>query len=575
MQRYFPIVNWIQGYSKKTFLKDLAGGLTVGVVAVPQGMAYAMIAGLPPVHGLYAAMVPLLAYIFLGTSKHLAIGPVAMDSLLVAAGLATLSVTGVENYIALAILLAFMVGSIQLLLGLFRMGFLANFMSKPVISAFTTAAALIIMFSQMKYLLGVNMQGSSYFYDIVAQVARQLPHLHWPDFAIGLLGIMGMVVLRKVGQRTLSVLAVVILGIAAAYFLHLDRYAVAMVGQIPKGLPTFALPSWEWQYVEKLAPMAIALAFFGYLEVISIGKGLEEKDGVETIRPDQELLALGASNILGSFFRGMPISASFARSAINRELGSQTPLSLLFSGAMVALTLLFLTPLFQYLPNAILAAIIMVSVFSLMDFGYARELWNRRRDEFLVWVATFAITLFLGIVEGILIGMLVALLLMVYRTSKPHFAVLGKIKGTEYYKNVDRFGDGVEVRRDVLIVRFDAQLYFANTAYFKQMLYKSIEAKGTDLRAVVLNAEAINYIDATGVSMLEKLIAELHQKGLQFYIVGANGPTRDILYSSALVDALGEQCLCARIQDAVAYFDHPSHIAEVWHKVAHQNQGRR
>ena len=553
-------------------LNDMLAGLTVGIVLIPQGMAYAMVAGLPPVYGLYASVFPLLVYLFLGTSRQVAIGPVAMDSLLVATGLGALAITGIENYIAMAIFLAFMVGSIQFILGLLRMGFLVNFLSRPVISGFTSGVAFVIIFSQLKHLLGIDIENSSMFHELVLNVIGKLGGTNMYDLALGTAGIVVIVLLKKWNKKIPSVLVVVILGILAVYFLDLQHYGVAIVGEIPQGLPNFQVPEFDIQKGIALWPMALTLALVGYLEVISIGKSIEEKTKEDRIDANQELIALGTSNMVGSFFHSYPVTASFSRSAISKDAGGKTNGFALFSVVMVVITLLFLTPLFYYLPNAVLASIIMVSVFGLIDFAYPKTLLKFRKDEYGVLMLTFLITLFVGIKEGVLIGVLISLLLMVYRISKPHYAVLGKVRGSEYYKNINRFGEDIEQRDDLLIIRFDSQLFFGNKNYFKKHLLKEVNAKGPSLRGVILNAEPINYIDSTAASMLISVIGELHNRNIQFYIVGAIGPTRDIIFNSGIVEVLGKDFLYVRTKEAVACFDDPNNIGDTCQKVAHQRK---
>lgn len=544
----------------------------MGIVLVPQAMAYAMIAGLPPVYGLYAAFLPVLVYVFLGTSRQVGIGPVAMDSLLVAAGLGTLAITGPEQYIAMVAVLALLVGTMQLLFGFLRMGFLVNFLSKPVISGFTSAAAIIIIFSQLKHLLGTSAPNSNVFHTLVLDTWKYAGEMNRYTVLIGGLGILCIWVLKKWSPRIPGILMVTVGAILAAYFMDFARYNVSLVGTVPSGLPSFTMPDLHWEIVEQLWPIALALALVGYLEAISIGKALEVKSGEETIDANQELLALGSSNVIGSFFQAYPVTASFSRSAINEQAGAKTNLAALFSVMLVVLTLLFLTPIFQYLPNAVLASIIMVSVFSLIDIGYAKQLWENNRDEFAVLLISFSATLFLGIKEGIFIGMLASLLLMVYRTSKPHFAVLGNIRDSDYYKNIKRFSDEIEDRDDLLIVRFDAQLYFGNAGFFKSQLLNLIKQKGKPLRGVILNAEAINYIDATAADVLAKTIQEIHMLGLQFYIAGAIGPTRDIIFSSGIIKELHKEYLFVKTKEAVAFFDDPKAVSVVGARVAYENR---
>ena len=571
MKNIFPFLDWISSYKKTDFVKDLLAGITVGIVLVPQGMAYAMIAGLPPVHGLYASLFPVLVYALLGTSRKIAVGPVAMDSLLVAVGLGTLAITGVENYIKMVVVLALMVGVIQFLLGVLRMGFLVNFLSKPVISGFTSAAAIIIIFSQMKHLLGISVVGSNRIYKTVFNIFYKLGEINYVDFSIGLVGIALLLGFKRWAKNIPGILIIVVLGIVAVYFFQLDTYGIKLVGNVPSGLPSFIMPTLNIEDVKQLAPIAIALALVGYLEAISIGKAIEDKTGEDTIKANQELIALGSSNIVGSFFQGYPVTASFSRSAISFDAGTKTNLSAVFSVILVVLTLLFLTPLFKFLPNAILASIIMVSVVKLIDINYFKYLWSNRKDEFFVMLMTFLITLFIGITQGILIGVLCSLLLMVYRTSKPHFVEIGNIGNSDYYKNVIRFADEVVVRNDLLIVRFDSQLYFGNSAYFKKQLLKHIKAKGPALKGIILNAESINYIDATAADMLTKLIHDIRERELQFYIAGAIGPTRDIIFSTGIIKELQREFLFVKTKEAVDFFDDPNEISLLAAKVAYEN----
>ncbi|WP_299430251.1 sulfate permease [uncultured Maribacter sp.] len=572
MLKFFPFLQWLGTYKKAYLSKDIIAGLTVGIILIPQGMAYAMIAGLPPVYGLYASLLPILTYVFLGTSRQVAVGPVAMDSLLVAASLGTLAITSVENYIAMVIVLAFLVGATQILLGVLKMGFLVNYLSRPVISGFTSAAALIIIFSQIKHLLGIKVERAAYFHELLVNVFLKITETNKYDLLIGAIGILLIILLKKVNKKIPSILIVVIIGITIVYFFELENFGVSLVGKVPSGLPSFKLPNISLVVVKDLWVMAIALAMVGYLEAISIGKAMEEKTGEETIDANKELIAIGSSNVMGSFFQAYPVTASFSRSAINSEAGAKTNLAALFSVIMVVITLLYLTPIFYYLPKAVLASIIMVSVFGLIDLEYAKRLLKHRKDEFFVLLITFLITLFIGIKEGILVGVLISLLLMVYRTSNPHFAVLGNIKGTEYYKNINRFGEDVFIQDNLLIVRFDAQLYFANASYFKKEIDRCIEKKGTNLRGIVLNAEAINYIDSTAASMLKKLIKELKSKHINFYIAGAIGPTRDILYSSGIIEVLKKDNLFVKTNEAVMQFNNPKRQTGLGFKIAHQNR---
>ncbi|WP_422019071.1 SulP family inorganic anion transporter [Robiginitalea biformata] len=559
------------GYKKAWLPGDLAAGLTVGILLIPQGMAYAMIAGLPPVFGLYAALVPQLVYALTGTSRQLAVGPVAMDSLLVASGLGALALTGIEEYIAMAVFLALFMGVLQLAFGLLRMGFLVNFLSRPVISGFTSAAAIIIGLSQLKHLLGVEIPGSNRIQQLVSHAAAALPDTHLPTLGLGLTGIALIVGMKKWVPRMPGSLAGVVAGTLAVFLLGWDQAGVKIVGAVPEGLPEFGLPELDMERVSQLFPIALTLALIAYMEAISVGKAVEEKHGKNRIDANQELRALGLSNILGSFFQSYPTTGGFSRTAVNDQNGAQTPLASVFSALVVGATLLFLTPLFHYLPNAILAAVIMVAVFGLIDLKYPRELWKNRKDEFILLLATFALTLGLGIVEGILLGVLFSLLLLVYRISKPHIAILGRIRGTDYFKNINRFSDDIEEFPEFLILRFDGQLFFGNKDYFRKELVKHTRQKGPDLKFVILNAEAISYIDSSAVYMLRALIRDLRRDGIRLLLAGAIGPTRDILFSSGLAEEIGRENQFVRTFEAFEHCRTATGKTEMERKVSTQS----
>jgi len=552
-KRFFPVLQWLPNYKKSYLSGDLGAGLTVGIMLVPQGMAYAMIAGLPPVFGLYASLIPQVIYAIMGTSRQLAVGPVAMDSLLVASGLGALALSGIEEYITMAIFLAFFMGVIQLGLGLLRMGFLVNFLSKPVISGFSSAAAIIIGLSQLKHLLGTAIEGSNQIHILIGNALSVITDTNFISLGIGIGAIVLIITIKKVNDRIPAALVVVVLGVLGIYFFGLQDLGVKIVGKVPGGLPAFQVPSIGFSRISELLPIALTLALIAFMEAISVAKALEEKHPDDTVDSNQELVALGASNIIGSLFHSYPTTGGFSRTAVNEQAGAKSGIASMVSALVVGLTLLFLTPLFYYLPNAVLAAIIMVAVFGLINVKYPVELFKNRRDEFFLLLTTFLITLTIGIKEGILFGVLISLLLLVYRTSRPHIAVLGRIRNTDYFKNVTRFPEDTESFEEFLIVRFDAQLYFGNQDYFKKQLFAHLDRKGTEVKYVILNAEAINYIDSSAVYMLRQTIVDLRNRGIKLVIAGAIGPTRDIFYSSGLIDDIGKEHLFVKTSEA---FEH-------------------
>ena len=552
MKRLFPILSWLPNYKKAFLTGDLSAGFTVGIMLIPQSMAYAMIAGLPPVYGLYAALMPQLIYALMGTSPQLNVGPVAMDSLLVAAGLGALSISGIDTYIAMAIVLALFVGCIQVVLGVLKMGFLVNFLSTPVISGFTSAAALIIGCSQLSHLLGIEVGRSSKIQHILAAVVNELNQLNIYALSVGVIAIILILIFRKISKRIPAALVVVVLGILAVIIFKLDAKGVEIVAEIPKGLPTFTLPELDLLMLKDLFPIALTLALIAFMEAMSVAKVMERKHK-SPLRPNQELIALGTANIVGAFFKSYPTTGSFTRSAIIDLSGAKTGLANLISAVIVVLTLLFLTPLFYYLPSAVLAAIILVAVFGLVEVKYPIQLFKTRKDEFVLLNVTFLLTLFVGITEGILFGPLLALLLMVYRTSKPHIAVLGRIKGTSYFRNINRFKEDIEPTGDVLILRFDAQLYFGNKDYFKSELLTAMAQQQTPPATIIIKSDSINYMDSSAVFMLENLIAELQQQGIALLFSELIGPTRDIIKKSKLIGLIGRENFFVNTNEAYEF----------------------
>ena len=533
----------------------MLAGITVAVLLIPQGMAYALIAGLPPIYGLYAALTPQIVYAVFGTSRQLAVGPVAMDSLLVAAGLGALSLVSPSQYIQLAIALALIMGGIQFLLGLFRMGFIVSFLSKPVISGFTSAAAIIIGLSQLKHLLGVPLAQSNKLHIFIRSILESETVVHLPTLLIGVASIILITTIKRLNSKIPSALIAVIIGILWVYFGQQDKAGVAVVGNIPSGMPSFILPDLDWETVQTLLPIALTIALVAYMEAISVAKAVEEKHKNYEVNPNQELIALGASNIIGSLFQSYPTTGGFSRTAVNDQAGAKTGVAALTSALVVAVILTFFTHWFYFLPKAVLGAIIIVAVVNLLDFNYAARLYKSRKDEFLVLLLTFLLTLFVGITQGILFGILFSLLLLVYRTSKPHHAFLGRIGTTNYFKNIERFPDEVVIREDLIILRFDAQLFFGNIQYFKKLVFDAVEKNKEKVKGFVINARAINYIDSTATEQLIDIVKKLQQNGIRVMVVGAIGPARDLIIKSKLIKVIKKENLFITSGDATDSFD--------------------
>lgn len=534
LHKFIPIVGWISAYNKENLGGDVSAGLTVGIMLVPQGMAYAMIAGLPPVYGLYAAIFPQVIYAIFGSSRQLSVGPSAMDSLLIAAGISLIAVEGTEAYLQMAILLAFLVGLFQLLTGLLKMGFLANLLSKPVISGFTSAAAVIIALNQIRYLLGIPIISSNHIVQLIKDLSGQLHRFHWITGGIGIAAIVLIIISGKLNKKIPGSLVAVVLAISITWFFELDQQGVEIIKTIPKGLPDFIFPDFSLTQFKEILPLAVTIAIVAFMESVSIGKAIESLEKDHRVRPNQELVALGMSNLVGSIFQAFPVAGGFARSAVNHRSGAKTQLSAFVAAGLVAMTLLFLTPLFYYLPKAVLAAVIVVGVAGLIDFRYARYLIKVSRSEFALLIATFLVTIILGMVQGIVTGIIISVLILLFRIAYPHIAVLGRLKGHYEFRNVKRFND-LEQWEHLLVVRIDAPILFVNILYLRDFIEQEV-IKNKKVETIILDAGAVNHIDATAVQGLWELLNSLQKQNIRLLFAELVGPVRDSLYRSGLIN---------------------------------------
>ena len=556
MKKVFPIFGSLTNYDPGHFKGDLWAGLTVGVMLIPQGMAYAMIAGLPPIYGLYASSIPLIIYALLGTSRQLAVGPVAMVSLLTAAGISSFAAPGSAEFIGYAITLALLVGIIQFTLGIFKLGFLVNFLSHPVISGFTSAAALIIGFSQLKHLFGLSLSRELAVYEIPIAIGRQFGEINWTTFALGAIGIALILVIRKINKKIPGLLLAVILSIVATYILKLNDQGVLIVGSVPQGLPQIWMPQIDFQTIGILAPTALAISLVSFMESIAVAKSIQAKHKDYKVIPNKELIALGLSNVGGAFFQSYPVTGGFSRTAVNDDAGAKTGMASIISALLIILTLLFLTPLFYYLPNAILASVILVAVYGLIDVKEAMHLWKADRSDFWMLIITFISTLILGIEIGIGIGVFLSLAIIIYRTTRPHIAVLGKVPDTNLYRNVLRFED-IDERPDILIVRFDDQLYFANINFFQEKIEELIIERSQNVKTVIIASESISFVDSSAITGLKDLVKNIHSRNMKVYFSGVIGPVRDRLYRSKLMDLIGKENFFINVQEAVNAHEKP------------------
>lgn len=553
LKKHIPILQWLPQYKKAWLKNDVFAGLTIGVILIPQGIAYAIIAGLPPIYGLYTAMIPQIVYAFLGTSRQLAIGPAAMDSLIVASGIGMLASIGSEHFLILAILLAFMVGFFQFIFGVFRLGFLVNFLSKPVINGFTSGSAIVIGLNQLGNLIGLDLVRNSHIQSLLFEFFTELQKVHWPSALIGISSIILIIGFKKLSNKIPASLIVVMIGIIVVYAFHLDLNGVAILGEIPAGLPHFVIPTFDKVFMEEIGGLALTLGLIGFMEAISIAKSIEAKHNSYEVDANKELVALGFSNMIGSFFQTYPATAGFARTAVNDQSGAKTPLSSLFAAIVIALSLLFLTPAFFFLPKSVLAAIIIVAAFGLLDFSMPKNLLSYNLRDLIILNSTLLTTVFIGIKEGIIFGIVLSLIMLIYKTTKPHIAILGQVPGTHFYRNVKRFEE-VIVLPEVLIVRFDAQLYFANTQFFKDNLKQFAKEKGEDLKMIVIDGESLNALDSSAIFALEEIHDYFTSKGITLAFTALKGPVRDTLVKSRLMKKIRYDHCFMSIQEAMDCF---------------------
>ncbi|MFW1677292.1 SulP family inorganic anion transporter [Pontibacter sp. JAM-7] len=552
LQRILPMLEWARVYDKPTFTSDLVAAAIVTIMLIPQSLAYALLAGLPAEVGLYASILPLVAYTLFGSSRTLAVGPVAVVSLMTAAAVGNLALQGTAEYLAAAIALAFLSGVILILMGIFRLGMLANFLSHPVISGFITASGIIIAASQLKHLLGVNASGHN-LYQILFSLSSQLDNLNWPTLIIGISATGFLFWTRKqlkpllirsgLSRRTADILTkagpvfMVVATTLVTWGGDLQNSGVKVVGSIPQGLPGLSLPSFNPEVWEQLLVSALLISVVGFVESVSVAQTLAAKRR-QRISPDQELIGLGSANIASSISGGFPVTGGFSRSVVNFDAGAATPAAGAFTALGIAIATLLLTPLLFFLPQATLAATIIVAVLSLVDLAALKRTWQYSRSDFSAMLATLLLTLAEGVEIGIVAGVGLSILLYLYRTSKPHSAIVGRVPGTEHFRNIDRHE--VETDASLLTLRVDESLYFANARYLEDLVYDLV-ARNPRVKHLILMCPAVNLIDASALESLEAINQRLQDSGVCLHLSEVKGPVMDQLQRSQFLVALSGQ----------------------------------
>ncbi|WP_339080566.1 sulfate permease [Pseudomonas sp. TMP9] len=559
LSRWLPCLEWGRRYDRSSAAQDGLAALIVTLMLIPQSLAYAMLAGLPPVTGLYASILPLLAYAIFGSSRTLAVGPVAVVSLMTAAALAPLFPAGSEAYIGAAMLLALLSGLLLSSMAMLRLGFLANFLSHPVVSGFISASGILIAVGQLKHLLGISASGES-LRQIIPQLWLGLPSAHWQTVLIGVFSLIWLwwararlkPVLQRLGlsvqmagnlAKAGPVLAI-IAAIVAVSLLQLERAGVKVVGVIPQGLPGLMLPTLDITLAMQLLPAALLISLVGFVESVSVGQTLAAKRR-QRIEPNNELLGLGTANLSAAFSGGFPVTGGFSRSVVNYDAGAQTPMAGVFTAVGIGLSVMLLTPLLHNLPQAVLAATIIVAVLSLVDLGSLSRTWRYSRPDGVAQLATIIGVLLIGVEAGILIGVGLSLLLFLWRTSQPHMAVVGQVPGSEHFRNIERFA--VIESPNVLSLRVDESLYFPNARYLEDRISELI-ANRPHVRHLVLMCSGVNLIDASALDSLEAVVERLKTANIQLHLSEVKGPVMDQLRRSSFLQHFGGQVFISQFE---------------------------
>lgn len=568
LRRHLPILDWGSQYTRQTFENDLLAAVIVTIMLIPQSLAYAMLAGLPPEMGLYASILPLVAYAVFGTSRALAVGPVAVVSLLTGAVIARLGITDPAAIATAAITLAFLSGLFLTALGLLRLGFLANFLSHPVIAGFITASGILIAVSQLKHILGVKAEGETLLAMLGGLWANLGQTSVW-TLAIGVFAISflywarrrlkPLLLARGVNPRSADIVAkagpvaAVVLTTLVTWVFGLSHHGVAVVGAIPRGLPPLTAPSFDLAIWVKLFGSAVLLSIIGFVESVSVAQTFAARRR-QRIDPDQELIGLGTANLASSISGGYPVTGGFSRSVVSYDAGAETPAAGAYTAVGILIAVLLLTPLLSYLPKATLAATIIVAVLSLVDFSVLRHAWGFSKADFLAVLTTIVVTLTMGVEAGVSSGVIASIVLHLYKTSRPHIAEVGLVPGTHHFRNIRRH----EVLTDpsLLTLRVDESLYFANARFLEDYIYARV-ANERDLRNVVLMCTAVNEIDLSALESLEAILLRMKDIGVRLHLSEVKGPVMDRLKRSHFLEHMNGRVFLSQYDAYMALAAHP------------------
>ncbi len=559
LRRLVPVLDWGRNYARSAFSNDLIAALIVTIMLIPQSLAYALLAGLPPEAGIYASIVPIVLYAIFGTSRSLAVGPVAVVSLLTATAIGQVAEQGTAGYSVAALTLAFLSGAFLVLMGVMRLGFMANFLSHPVIAGFITASGVLIATSQLRHILGIDAHGHT-LPEMIGSILAHLPDANWVTLAIGSLATGFLFWVRKHLKHFLGLLgagpvladiltkagpvAAVVATTVTVWALGLNAQGVQIVGTVPQGLPPFTMPDLSLNLVEELIAPAILISIIGFVESVSVAQTLAAKKR-QRIDPDQELIGLGAANLGAAFTGGYPVTGGFARSVVNFDAGAETPAAGAFTAVGLAIAAFALTPLVYFLPKATLAATIIVAVLSLVDFSVLKKTWVYSRADFVAVAATIGLTLGLGVEVGVASGVVTSILLHLYKTSRPHVAEVGLVPGSQHFRNILRHE--VETISSIVTLRVDESLYFVNARFLDDLIQHRVP-DGSSVSHVILMFSAVNEVDFSALESLEAINQRLSDMGVGLYLSEVKGPVMDKLKRSHFLDQLNGQVFLSQYE---------------------------
>jgi SulP family sulfate permease len=566
LAKYLPALTWLKSYQGADLKSDTVASIVFTIMVIPQSLAYAMLAGLPAITGLYASILPSILYSLFGTSRSLAVGPVALTSVMTASAVLPFAVSGSEQYATVAILLAFMSGVFLLVLSLLRLGFLTNLLSHPVISGFISASALLIVIGQLKYLLGIQSEGDTLL-PLVHSLYLHLNNINFPTFILSLASITSLLLMRRYFSTLLKSLGcsaqaiqlfgksgpvlVVVAATATVALLSLENMGVSIIGSVPIKPLGINMEGINWKIVEELLPSAFLISIVGFIGSVSVAQSFAAKRR-QDIDPNQELVGLGLANIGSAMCGAFPVTGGFSRTVLNADCGSKSPMTGIISALLILLTLLFLTPLFYYLPKAILASIISISMLQLVSVQDLRNLWRFSKKEASLLIITFSVVMIEGMETGLIVGVILSILCFLWHTSHPHIAIVGRLPGTEHFRNVQRFT--VETHPSILTVRIDENLFFANARVFEERL-QSLVSQNTAVKHLILMCTAVNMIDASALQSLEKIVDRLADSDVKLHLSEVKGPVMDRLKDSKLLDNLTGQVFLTQYQAIQALED--------------------